>query len=75
MDEAERVLSRLERIKELNDCDAPTGVLLDELRELVAEAEEWARAEGDTRARSAAAALGERLSQAGEVAPLALVTE
>ena len=75
MDEAERVLDRLERIRELNECDAPAGVLLDELRELVAEAEEWARAEGDARARAAAAGLGERLSQAGEVAPLALVTE
>ena len=75
MDEAERVLGRLERIKELNDGDAPTGVLLDELRELVAEAEEWARAEGDARARAAAAGLGERLAQVGEVAHLVLVTE
>jgi hypothetical protein len=75
MDEAERVLDRLERIRELNEGDAPAGVLLDELRELVAEAEEWARAEGDARAHAAAAALGERLSQAREVAPLALVTE
>ncbi len=75
MDEAERVLDRLERIRELNECDAPAGVLLGELRELVAEAEEWARAEGDARARAAAAGLGERLSQVGEVTPLALVTE
>ena len=58
-----------------NEGDAPAGVLLDELRQLVAEAEAWARAEGDARARAAAAALGERLSQAEEVTPLALVTE
>jgi hypothetical protein len=58
MDEAEAVLERIERIQELERADAPAGVLLDELRQLVSEAEEWARAEGDARARAAAASLG-----------------
>jgi len=46
MDEARRVLERLARIDELERGDAPPGALLDELRELVREAEAWARAEG-----------------------------
>jgi hypothetical protein len=47
MDEARRVLERLARIEELERSDAPTGDVLDELRELVREAETWARLEGD----------------------------
>jgi hypothetical protein len=75
MDEAERVLDRLERIRELNEGRAPASLLLGELRELVVEAEEWARVEGDARARVAAAALGARVAGAEEVVPLALVAE
>ncbi len=52
-DEAGRVLRRLERIEMLDRDQAPAGRLLGELRELVREAEAWARLEGDGRARDA----------------------
>jgi len=54
----ERVLARLERIEELR-ADGPPGELMAELRALVPEAEAWARAEGDGRARTAATKLRE----------------
>jgi hypothetical protein len=64
MDVTERVLRRLERIDELRARSAVSGPgggsageLLRELEALVAEAEAWARAEGDPRARAAAAKL------------------
>jgi hypothetical protein len=63
---AERVLERLARIRELNEGDHPL-LLLDELRELVGEAEEWSRLEGDERARAAAAGLGAALGGREEV--------
>ena len=75
MDEAERVLERLERIRELNDGGAPAGVLLDELRELVGEAEEWARVEGDARARARPPSSANVSHRSEEVAPLVLVSE
>ena len=53
MDEAERVLARLERIDALR-VGGGGADLLDELRALVPEAEAWARAEGDARAQTAA---------------------
>jgi hypothetical protein len=54
MDEARRVLDRLARIEALDRVTAAPGELLDELRELVREAEEWTRAEGgDTDADAA----------------------
>jgi len=53
MDEARAVLARLERIEELERAQAAPDVLLGELRELVREAEEWSRVEGDERARHA----------------------
>jgi hypothetical protein len=59
MDEAERVLERLRRIRELDEGRAAPALLIDELRELVSEAESWARAEGDARARAAVLALGD----------------
>ena len=63
MDEAARVLARLTRIEELWVTGAPgrdvEPQLLAELRALVPEAEAWARAEGDARARSAATKLRE----------------
>jgi len=55
---AEQVLARLERIEELR-VGGPPGELLAELRALVAEAEAWARAEGDGRAQTAATKLRE----------------
>lgn len=45
MEEARRVLERLARISDLERDDAPPSELLDELRELVREAELWLRAE------------------------------
>jgi hypothetical protein len=63
VDEAARVLERLTRIDELRAAARMAGVpapeLLDELRALVPEAEAWARAEGDARARDAATKLQE----------------
>lgn len=58
MDEAARVIERLERIEGLRARGAP-GALLAELRALVPEAEAWARAEGDGRAQTAATKLRE----------------
>lgn len=45
MDEARSVLRRLERIEALDRRGSPAGVMLAELRELVAEAEVWVRVE------------------------------
>lgn len=45
MKEARRVLDRLARISDLERNQAPPLELLDELRELVREAELWLRAE------------------------------
>ena len=47
------VLERLERIDALDRAAAPAGELLTELRALLSEAEAWARADGDERARTA----------------------
>jgi hypothetical protein len=53
--ETDRVLARLERIEALRSRagEAPPGLLLDELRALVAEADRWAALDGDARARAA----------------------
>jgi hypothetical protein len=45
MDEARRVLARLERIEALERGGAPPGVVLAELRALLDEAEAWAECE------------------------------
>jgi hypothetical protein len=45
MEEARRVLERLARISDLEREQASPSELLGELRELVREAEDWARAE------------------------------
>ncbi len=37
------ILERLERIDGLREEDAPAGVLLDEVRALLADAEDWVR--------------------------------
>ncbi len=52
MDEARAVLARLDRIETLEREGAPPGVLLDELRGLVQEAEAWVHLDGDARAVS-----------------------
>jgi hypothetical protein len=59
MDEATRVLRRLERIESLDRGRVPPAQLLGELRELVREAEAWSKLEGDLRAASAVAKLRE----------------
>jgi hypothetical protein len=63
VDEAERVLGRLRRIGELEQAGAPARLLLDELAALAAEAADWAQAEGDARARAAAARLAAALER------------
>lgn len=53
MDESVAVLRRLERIEALDRSSASTDVLVNELRALLREAEEWSRREGgDTGARA-----------------------
>ena len=47
MDEARAVLDRLSRIESLDREAAPAGELLEELRDLLREAETWLRAEPD----------------------------
>jgi hypothetical protein len=50
MDEARKVLSRLQRIEFLERSEAPAESLLEEVRLLLAEAEAWVAAEpGGTR--------------------------
>ena len=63
MEEAEHVTHRLRRIRELDQANAPAGMLLDQLRELVREAEEWARAEGGARAAAATAEIAGRIER------------
>jgi hypothetical protein len=53
MDEARAVVDRLNRIEALEREGAHPKALLAELRELVREAEAWARVEGDERAEQA----------------------
>jgi len=55
-------MERLERIRALDRESAPSSLLLDELRELVGEAESWTRSEGDARARAATLELAERVT-------------
>jgi hypothetical protein len=54
MDEANRVLARLQRIEALDSRAVERAVVLGELRALVGEAEAWAKIEGDARALAAA---------------------
>ena len=60
MDEARAVMKRLDRIEALQREGANPAAVLAEMQALVAEAEAWARIEGDERAREAAAALAAR---------------
>jgi hypothetical protein len=72
MDEARRVLERLERIETLRRTDAPTAVLLVQLRRLLAEGERWLaveRVDGSERARDALDRCRTRLRACGEEAP------
>jgi hypothetical protein len=62
MDEARAVLARLDRIEALEREGAPPSVLLEELRGLVQEAEDWARLEGGERAQEAIERCGAALA-------------
>lgn len=64
MDEARAVLSRLDRIETLDRARADPALLLGELRELVHEAEAWARRERDPKALEAAQRLAEQATVA-----------
>jgi hypothetical protein len=59
MEEARAVLARLERIDALERARADPEVVLAELRELVREAETWARRERDPGAIAAVERLAE----------------
>jgi hypothetical protein len=68
VEQARAVLERLERIEALKRDEAPAGVLLDEVRALLTEAEAWAEADrADGRAANALDACREALA-AGEQA-------
>ena len=45
MEKEREILERLERIDDLRRGDAPAGALLDEVRALLADAEDWVREE------------------------------
>jgi hypothetical protein len=66
VDESQAILQRLERIEALDRAGAKPTDLVDELRALLVEAEEWSRVEGgDTGARAVEelrAALGARVT-------------
>jgi hypothetical protein len=72
MDEARRVLERLERIETLRRTDAPPAVLLVQMRRLLAEGERWLaveRLDGSERARAALDRCRAQLRVRGEEAP------
>ena len=54
------ILERLSRIERLEQDEAPADVLLDEVRALLAEAEEWVRSDGAANERAQAAVHGLR---------------
>ena len=65
MEEARRLLARLDRIEALKLAKAGPGVLLTELRALLREGEAWRAAEGEGpgSAADALAGIAERLSE------------
>jgi hypothetical protein len=72
MDEARRVLDRLEKIETLRRTDAPATVLLVQLRRLLVEGERWLaveRLDGGERACEALDRCRARLRARGEEAP------
>jgi hypothetical protein len=63
VDEVEKehaIFERLERIDGLRREDAPAGVLLDEVRALLSEAEDWVRTEPGVPPRTVEAVAGSR---------------
>jgi hypothetical protein len=74
MDEARRVLERLERIDRIRERGGPRPVVLGEVRKLLEEGEAWLAAEprGTERAREALDACRLRVAETGgEPAPRA----
>jgi hypothetical protein len=65
VEKARAVLERLDRIDGLREEEAPASVLLEEVRALLCEAEEWVREEPSDRALDALARSREALA-AGE---------
>jgi Tfp pilus assembly protein PilN len=63
VDEARAVLERLVRIEQLRGERAAPSVILDELRALLREAEEWARLEGGDTGQRAVAELRKALTR------------
>ena len=63
MEESRAILRRLERIEALDRAGADAGRLLGELRELLAEAEEWSLKEGGEAGARAAAELRAALTR------------
>lgn len=63
MDEARRVIERLERIEALDRSTASPAQLLDEVRGLLEDAEAWVRVEGGDAADEAVVRLREALSR------------
>ena len=63
MDEARRVLERLDRIEELERANAGPAELLAELRGLLEDAETWARVEGGDAADEAVIRLRDSLTR------------
>jgi hypothetical protein len=63
MDEARRVIERLERIEALDRDKASPAQLLDEVRGLLRDAEAWVRVEGGDAADDAVTRLREALAR------------
>ena len=63
MEEARRILERLDRIEELDRANAAPAELLAELRELLVDAEAWVRVEGGDAADEAVSRLRESLDR------------
>lgn len=63
MEEARAVLQRLERIEILDREGASAPLMLAEVRELLREAEVWARTEGDERALDSVERVQDALAQ------------
>jgi hypothetical protein len=67
MEKEHAIFERLERIDGLRREDAPAGVLLDEVRALLSEAEDWLRAEPGAPSHAAeAVARSQAALEAGE---------
>jgi len=63
MEEARRILERLDRIEELERANAGPAELLPELRGLLEDAEAWVRVEGGAAAGEAVTRLRESLAR------------